>query len=398
MPTERRILFADGEMQALRELRDDFTTRSLPWETLYCTGGLAALDALQRSPCEAIVTDLRLADMSGDQLLDQVIRQYPHMHRVVLADLGDLQALLHCVGNVNQFLILPCEAERLQIVLERAVTFNLWLPNQTVRELLGRMPQLPSPSDHYSRVVRELQSSTATPEAVGSLIAQDPAMTARVLQLANSAAYGLPTEDADPVSAVRELGLENIKSLLLLSHTYSNFSKVEAAGMSVAQLWEHSHNTSRVAAAIAREHGADAATVQQSATAGLLHNIGKLALAVNLPEHIAEVTRLSTSGAMNWWQAEQKIFGATHGEVGGWLLGVWGLPVPIVEAVALHHHPAKFLSQSFCPLTAVHIADNFLRETTLEAATARMDSEYLKAIGVWEKLPDWWAKCRPKTS
>jgi len=398
MATNRRILFVDGETQALRELHDSFIARTQPLDTLYCSGGMAALDVLHQSPCEAVVTDLRLAGMSGDQLLEQIFKQYPQTHRVVLADLGDLQALLRCVGNVNQFLILPCEVERLQIVLERAVTFDLWLPNQTVRELLGPMPQLPSPAEYYDRVVRELQSATASAEAIGALIAQDPAMTARVLQLANSAAYGLPTEDSDPAKAVRELGLANIKALLLLSHTYSNFAKPEAVGFSVEKLWQHSHATARVAAAIAREAGVDAEMIQQSASAGLLHNIGKLALAANLPDQFAEANTLTKSGALKWWQAELKVFGATHGEVGGWLLGIWGLPVPIVEAVALHHHPTKFLSREFCPLTAVHLADQFLRSANLDAAMEAVDTEYLRAIGVLEKLPLWWERCRSRSS
>ena len=150
---KRKILFVDGESRALRELHDALAARSQPWELHYCTSGLAALDVLHATPCETVVTDARLTDMSGDQFLDHVIKQHPQTHRVVLSDLGDVQALLRGVGNVNQFLILPCEVERLQIVLERAVTFDLWLPNQTVRALLGRLPQLPSPADYYALVV-----------------------------------------------------------------------------------------------------------------------------------------------------------------------------------------------------------------------------------------------------
>ena len=387
---KRKILFVDGESRALRELHDALAARSQPWELHYCTSGLAALDVLHATPCETVVTDARLTDMSGDQFLDHVIKQHPQTHRVVLSDLGDVQALLRGVGNVNQFLILPCEVERLQIVLERAVTFDLWLPNQTVRALLGRLPQLPSPADHYALVVKELQSPHASLAAVGALIAEDPAMTARVLQLANSAAYGPPTEDADPVLAVRELGLANIKSLLLLSHTYSNFTKIQQAGFSVAELWRHSHATAKLAATIAREAGADAEMIRQSATAGLLHDIGKLALAANLTDLTSKVCALTKSPDVAWWQAEQQVFGATHGEVGAWLLGIWGLPVPIVEAVALHHHPTRFLSRAFCPLTAVHVANAFLHSENLDTATARVDADYLRTIGVLDLVPRWW--------
>lgn len=393
---KRKLLFVDGDEGALRELHDELAVRSTSWELLYCKSGLAALNALQSQPCEAVVTALRLSDMSGDQLLEQVAREHPQTHRVVLADLGDLHALLHCVGNVNQFLILPCEVERLQIVLERAVTFDLWLPNQRVRELLGHLPQLPSPEDYYHAVVKELQSPDASIEVLADLIAEDPAMTARVLQLANSAAYGLPPEDADPLATVRELGLANVRSLLLLSHTYSNFTKVAPGGFSVAELWEHSQATARLAENLAREAGADLNTVKQSATAGLLHDLGKHALAVNLPAPWQQVCALVKAEGLAWWQAEERIFGATHGEVGGWLLGIWGLPVSIVEAVALHHHPARFINPAFCPLTAVHVADAFLRADDLEAALTRVDAEYLRSLELWEKLPLWWGKYRAR--
>lgn len=391
---KQKVLFVDGESQALRELHDAFAARAQAWEPLYCTGGLSALDVLQTTRCKAVVTDLRLADMSGEQLLEQVAQQNAETHRVMLADLGDLQALLHCVGNVHQFLILPCEVERLQIVLERAMTFDLWLPNQAVRQLLGHLPKLPSPEEDYNRVVKELQSADASVAAVGELIAQDPAMTARVLQLANSAAYGMPTEDANPVEAVHELGLANIKSLLLLSHTYSNFEKIERAGFSVAELWKHSQGVARTAEIIAREAGADAEGIQQAKTAGLLHDLGKLALAVNVGNYFTQINDLAKSGNVAWSQAEQKIFGATHSEVGAWLLGVWGLPVSIVEAVALHHRPARFLNSGFCPLTAVHVANAFVHSDNLEAAQQRVDADYLKGIDVLEKLPQWWRACR----
>lgn len=391
---KRKLLFVDGEAGALRELHDALAALSSTWELLYCKSGLVAMNALQAQPCDAVVTELRLADMSGDQLLEQIAREHPQTHRIVLADLGDLQALLHCVGNVNQFLILPCEVDRLQIVLERAITFELWLPNQIVRELLGRLPQLPSPEEHYGRVVKELQSPQAELATIGDLVAQDPAMTARVLQLANSAAYGLPTEDADPRAAVRELGLANVRSLLLLSHTYSNFSKAAGAGFSVAELWRHSQAAAQLAARFARDAGADAETITQSATAGLLHDLGKLALAVNLPDHWRRVCELVKATSQPYWQAERQVFGATHSEVAGWLLGVWGLPVSIVEAVALHHHPARFLNRGFCPLAAVHVADAFLHADALDAAQGRLDADYLRAIGVWEKLPHWWKLAR----
>ncbi len=220
---KKRILLVDGVNATLRELKEELASRCTEWELFYKNTGVGALDLLAETACDAVVADLRLIDMSGNQLARDVMQRYPRIHRVILADLGDLQSLLKCVGNVHQFLVKPCEAQRLKTVLQRAFEFDVWLPNQTVRELVGRMPQLPSPPDSYVRIVKQLESNSASLKTIGGLVAEDPALTAKVLQLANSAAYGPALDEADPVSAVEELGVENTRGLVLLSHSYSNF-------------------------------------------------------------------------------------------------------------------------------------------------------------------------------
>jgi HD-like signal output (HDOD) protein/ActR/RegA family two-component response regulator len=394
---KQKILFVDGETLELKDLMNKLAARPHPWELLYARNGLEALGVLDKTSCDAVVADLRLPDMSGDQLLGQVMKQFPQVHRVALADLADLQSLLRCVGNVYQFLTKPCDAERLQVVLNRAFALDFWLPNPTARKLIGSMPQLPSPASLYAPVVRELQSAAASPESVGALIAQDPAMTTRVLQLANSTASGPPTDEADPVHAVKALGIATTKAMLLLSHTYANFSALGGSGFSVESLWRHSQETGRLAAWIAQYEHADGATIQQAATAGLLHDLGKLALAANLPDQFRQVPKLVGADNLPWWRAEQQVFGATHGEVGGWLLGIWGLPMPVVEAVALHHHPVRFLSGAFSPLAAVHVANAFLHADSLDRAQGMVEAEYLRASGLEKKLPEWWAQ-RPAQS
>jgi HD-like signal output (HDOD) protein len=221
-------------------------------------------------------------------------------------------------------------------------------------------------------------------------------MTAKILQLANSAAYGPPLDESDPVLAVAELGLENTRGLVLLAHTYSNFKELEGCGFSVDSLWRHSARTGRFARWIAQAEDASGETAQQAATAGLLHDIGKLALAANLPRLFRNAHYLKTSKQTTSWEAEQEIFGATHGEVGGCLLAIWGLPVPVVEAVAHHHHPTRFLSSVFSPLTAVHVANVFEHATSLSEAKALADCSYLRELGVENRLAKWWDFCQSK--
>ena len=387
-----RIVFADGVTGQLREVQEQLQGLAPSWELCHTRGGLEALTFLTQTPCDAIVTDLDLHDMTGLQLATQVMRQHPRMHRLILADLGELESLLRCVGTVHQFLAKPCEASRLQVVLHRAFALDVWLPNQAVRQLLGRVPHLPSPADVYSAVVAELQREPVSLEKVAALIAGDPPMAAKVLQLVNAVAYGPPLDEADPVQAVMELGLANTKAMLLLAHSYSSYREVEGGGFSIAALWEHSRRIGRLAHHIARVEGLGPEQIAAAATAGLVHDIGKIALAANLSAQFHQALDLASRKPLAFWEAEQEVFGATHNEVGGCLLGIWGLPLPVVEAVAMHHHPTRFLSDSFSPLTAVHIASALETARTFEEFQKGLDLQYLHELGLQARLPQWWER------
>jgi HD-like signal output (HDOD) protein/ActR/RegA family two-component response regulator len=390
---KRRILFVDSPARELHELSGTLASRRSEWFIDYTMNGQSALDNLGRQPCDAVVTDLSLQDMPGLDFLARVLQQSPQTHRLVLTDLGDPTSLFRCVGGVHQFLAKPCEAERLEIVLERAFAFQLWLPNQTVRSLMGRLPNLPSLPSYYSSIIKELRHEDPSVERVAARVAQDPPSSAKLLQLANSAAYGPPLDEADPVRAVRDLGLTNSQGALLLSHTYSDFAEATAAGFAPETLHLHLLRTSRIARRIAETEHADHRCIQQCATAGLLHDLGKIALAVNLPELYRD-TRDPGSGQSEW-EIEQTVFGANHAEVAGSLLALWNLPVQVVEAVAFHHHPARFREERFSALAALHVADAFDHSQDLKSVIARIDRTYLQELGLEDRLEPWWQACAP---
>jgi len=388
---QRKILVAGSAETELPEVCQELNATTSNWVWRHALNGMSALDLLTREPFDAVVADLRLNDLSGLQLLNQVMAQWPKAHRLILADPGALDALLRCVGGVHQFLARPCEPQRLLAVLSRAFKLDVWLPNETVRKLLGRLPFLPSHADAYHAVVAHLEAGRL--EEASRQIALDPPMAAKLLQLANSAAWGPPLDEADPAQAARELGLSNVRRTLLLSHTYSGFRDLEVAGFEIGGFVVHARQTSEIARRIAELECAPPEMVEQATAAGLLHNLGKLALAVNLPHKYGAVLKAQANARLASWEAAQEVVGATHGEVGGSLLALWSLPLPVIEAVAFHHHPACFLSQAFSPLTAVHVANAFLGCVSLEQARSRLDLGYLGMIGVEQRLPEWWS-CR----
>ena len=131
--------------------------------------------------------------------------------------------------------------------------------------------------------------------------------------------------------------------------------------------------------------------------AGLLHDLGKLVLSAELPDKYVPLLSFAAEEGVDLFQLESEMLGATHAEVGAYLLGIWGLSDPIVESLAFHHCPKKHLCKEFNSVSAVHVANVLgykfsLTETV--AAVPEIDHEYLAELGLEERLPVWEKACQ----
>ena len=231
-----RVLVVEGASGELRATSASLRDLAPSWELHLAHSGHEALSLLNAATWDAIVADLHLSDLPGLHLMTQVMHRHPRTHRLLLADLNDLESLLRCVGTVHQLLAKPCDAARLQVTLHRAFALDVWLPNQAVRELLGRIPNVPSLPEAYTSVLEQLQRESPSLDQAAELVAQDPPMTAKVLQLVNAVWQGPPRSEADPVFAVKELGVPITKGLLLLAHSYSRFAELDGHLFSIDAL------------------------------------------------------------------------------------------------------------------------------------------------------------------
>jgi|SoiMethySBSTD1v2_1073268.scaffolds.fasta_scaffold274091_2 putative nucleotidyltransferase with HDIG domain len=398
--SRKRILFVGEDLALWEQLQEaQFPNAEAPWDVAFAKTGLQALASLTQSPCDAVVADMQMPGMSGAQLLDEVIQRSPSTLRFIRASLADQGAAMKCVGTAHQYLLKPSDATTIGQALERAFALESWLPSETVQKLIAQMKKLPSPPNLYFKIVAELQSPDSSIDHIGSLVAQDPVLSAKMLQVVNSAVFGLQLQVVSAAEAVLYLGMETAKALVLLAHTFSYFDKVRTADFSVETLWRHCVSTGKLAEKIARAQGGGAEAVGQAFTAGMLHDIGKLLLAANLPDAFKASLQKAREDKVQLWEAENSALGTTHAELGACLLGIWGLPTPIVEAVALHHYPTRFLSKQFCPLTAVHVANAFdyeLRKDKAKLPGAVVDLNYLAELEVAEQLEAWRDLCQEK--
>jgi Predicted signal transduction protein len=366
------------------------------WNMISVRSGQEALTTLAAQRCDVIMTDMRMPGKDGVQLLEEVRTGYPHMVRVLLTEPSDQEAVLRSAGSVHQCLPKSSPLQAFQSTVTRACAIQELLRNEVLLKLVSGMHTLPSLPTLYREVMQELQSPDASIEKIGQIISKDLGMLTKMLQVVNSPFYGLPRRISSATQAVALLGLETIKSLVLSMKVFSQFESSAQTFFSLDILWNHGMITGRYARMIAKGQATETRDMEDAFTAGLLHDVGLLVLATNVPDQYTETLALMNQGIAES-EAERQVLGATHAEVGGYLLGTWGLSDPIVEAVAFHHDPGRSAGHTFSPLAAVHIA-NVLEEQEqavgMDGPSVVADTNYLHACRLDPDMSKWEALCR----
>lgn len=389
---KKRILFVDDEPAILECFEILFQPMSEEWEISFLSSAAEALRLMEKSAFDVVVSDMRMPGMTGAQLLSEVMQRYPQTVRFILSGYAEQEAVAKCVGAAHQFLMKPCDLQTLKSALMRVCALDVFLRNEKLKALVSKMSVLPSVPSVYFRVLKELQSSSASIEKIGEIVATDPGMAAKLLQLVNSAFFGISRSISSPAEAVQLLGIATVRSLALSLHAFSVFEQSKVTGFSLQRVWNHSVVTGLGAKKIAQMVSREAQMAEEAFIAGLLHDLGKLMLAYNRPGQYQQATELAQRGGKTMEEAELEIFSATHADIGAYLLGLWGLPVSIVEGVALHHTPLKGVTRCFSPLTAVHVANVLQHECDREegdATPSLLNEDYLAELNLKDEVPAW---------
>lgn len=391
----KRILFVDDELKVLQGLQRMLRSMRHEWHMEFATSGQEALEILTKSPFDVIVTDMRMPGMNGTQLLDEVMKRYPNVVRIILSGQTDQDVFLSSSHLMHQFLSKPCDTESLKTTIARSCALQGLVKDESLKKLVLQIESLPSLSNLYLEILEVLQSPNVSMEKVGQIVSKDLGMTAKILQIVNSAFYGLRRRISNPTEAVVILGMSTIRALVLSYQLFSSFEHVKLRKFSADILWKHSMIVGAFAKQIARAENYPSKLIDDALIAGMFHDIGKLILAAHLPLRYDEMLDLVYEKSIPHWEAEQEIFNGTHAEVGAYLLGLWGLSDPIIEAIAFHHIPAKCPAKTFTLVTAVHVADalgNTVYPVDVEVGS-QVDYNYITELGLSERLSVWRESC-----
>lgn len=356
-----RILLVGGEASLSAELLEYIGDLGDEWEVQAVPDGSAAIVSVSSATVDAIIVAPVLPDLAPATLLGQIRTLRPETIRIALIDGDNSQRApsARIIGVAHRFLPLPLAPEVLLEALTSLEELRELLDSPRLRAAIGRIEKLPSPPHLYLSLLHALEDDESSNAAeVAKLVAADPAIAAKVLQLSNSAFFNNGRAISDLRGAVTRLGLATLRDLVLASEV---FGLPGASGPDRNAMQSRALLASRLAAKLL-----PSASAELGSTAALLADIGLLLPGVRDERQPAE--------------ADDPRPG--HAEAGAYLLGLWGLPMPIIEAVAFQLQPARSNVRSFWVAGAVHVA-------TALAAGAAVDEDYLARVGMLPKLEQW---------
>jgi HD-like signal output (HDOD) protein len=339
----------DDEPRVLEGLENLLRPHRREWKMTFVLGGNAAVDLLETQRFDVVVSDVRMPGIDGAALLRFVRDKYPDTVRVVLSGYADAEASMRALPLAHQFLSKPCDPALLQSVLGRSCELQSGLDDDALKRMVGKLERLPSLPTAYLALTKVLESENASIDDVAHIVESDVAMTAKILQLVNSPFFRTAQRITGIRTAIAYLGLLTIRNLALSAHVFA-----ESKGTSgIPTQQEHAMAVAVTASRIV----SDRSLSDDAFAAGMLHDVGKLVLAEYDPHYVKEVLERTGPGGPPAYLMERGRFGVSHAEVGGYLLGLWGIPARVVEAVTGHHEPIDSTSPELRVREAVYIAN-----------------------------------------
>jgi putative nucleotidyltransferase with HDIG domain len=393
----KTILFVDEEAYARKALQRAFRDMHDQWEMRFAADPGQALEMLAAASVDVLITEMVFAGRGGLDFLETVRRDYPHAVRIVLSGYADRNVLLKSADLAHQYIVKPCDDDTLKTTISRAFMLKELLDQAPFKQVITRIGALPSLPARYEELAAALNDAEASVQQVADIVAKEPGLVAKLLQLVNSSFFGRPQRVTSAIQAVGLLGLDLVRAVVLASSTFDQFKKLKLKGITLDAMWAHAAATAAMAKTIAQAAGLDARAMDTAFTGGLLHDIGKLLIAAYLSGPFKEITAHMRREAVSMAAAEMAIIGTTHAAVGAYLLGLWGLPESLVNAVAGHHEPGTRGSGTLDMVAITHIANGFAnagkRLADPGAALDALDYGFLDSAGLSEAVVQWRLQC-----
>jgi HD-like signal output (HDOD) protein/CheY-like chemotaxis protein len=384
-----RVLFVDDDACILAGVAEAQRRSPSGWSTRFALGGEAALDLIASERFDVVVSDLSMPRVDGVAVLERVREQQPDAVRIILSGGAGPSALLAATRVAHRYLAKPYRERDLRAAVDRAWDLRRLLREEGWRRAAGGVIALPSCPRLYTELTELILDPDATAADAAALVERDVAMSAKVLQLVNSAFFGMGRRISRIAEAVHYLGLDTLRALVLHAGAFEAFApRAPIDGFDLGVLQHRSH----LAARIARRLAPDPGSRDDAFTAGMLHGVGLLVLAQQDPHELASIIADARRAEAPLHEIEYARHGSSHAELGAYVLGIWGLPDAIVDGVAHQHRIHRIARPALDAALVVHAAGVLAAGMCPGAIAARagdLDAATLAAAGVADDVAGW---------
>lgn len=351
-----KVIFVDDEQMILNGLKRVFFKTG--WDVVYATSGTQALEVLQGFSADIIVSDMRMPGMNGAELLEKVSELYPSTVRIVLSGHADVELSVRASYVAHQWFSKPCDPETLKNELEHINKVRGDMPYGEIQKLVGRVTSLPSLPKIFIKIKSALRDNTITMKDISLLISEDPSLSAKVLQVANSSFFVTGAKVATNEDAIIRLGVDVVCNIVAVAEIYSKFD--DASSEYYEEILQRSLKTAKLASSIVEKSLRDTTML-----ASLLHNIGELILCQIAPDKMETYLKKRIVGADNS-ELEQSLFQVDSIQIASYLLHLWHFPYSLIEYIVIQNKLEKLISNEFGCAVAIYISKTIVSKLEID--------------------------------
>ena len=373
----RSVLLVDDEPMIVAGLQRLLRPHREKWDVKTATSATEALELLETNAFDVIVSDMRMPIMDGAQFLAITKEKYPATMRLVLSGQTDESAALRVIMVAHQFLSKPTSTQELLASLDRVTMMCETLDPEAQAAIggLAGLPGIPAARRELSELLQRGASSVAK---VSGIATTEPALAAKLLQIVNSGFFGPKQSISNVIDAVAALGSEQVGRIAAASDIpQSSASKYFDATAFQNHCLSVAHLAKRLAGP---------GTLGETAfTAGLLHDVGKLAMAYTMPAVYDAIAARAAEENIPFEDAERALGLAGHAKVGACLLNLWGVPTEVVETVLRHCEAPNRAANVMDARDAVYVAHRLVLEPA-DAFESEDDRDYISRLGIEDRI------------
>lgn len=356
------ILFVDDDQSILNSMERLLFDVEEDWDFQFAASGKEALELFYETPFDVVVSDMRMPEMNGAELLREIKDKYPKTIRFILSGYSDMKLILETVQTAEQFLAKPIEPDVLISTIKGAIMSNSIIANEELIEKVSRFEVLPAVPKIYSRLCGIMESPDVTIDEISEVIETDVIVTAKILKLVNSAFFGLRRTIEKVSDAITYLGFDVVKALVLSTELF-NGEEFEARNKRIIEKINlESFERAKVASEFVVLTGGNDKKKKETYLIGLLCDVGKIVFVENEYDKYEDVMAKSKKEGITCCEAEKDIFGISHCELSAYLLSKWGFSSAVISNILLHHEMDNIEKEELSSAGNILISNMLLQE------------------------------------